>query len=190
MRVIAGSAKGKKLKRPGRLEIRPTSDKIKGAIFNILGEKIHDLCVLDLFAGTGSLGIEALSRGAAWVTFVEINPKASALVVANLEHTGFSNRANLINGDALKVLQRLGRQGKKFDLVFIDPPFESSLVRQSLEILDQGICLYKGAIIIARQPPKIDTEEVYRRGLKNLSLVDYRKYGDSTVLIFSFTASQ
>jgi 16S rRNA (guanine(966)-N(2))-methyltransferase RsmD len=187
MRVISGKAKGRKLKTPGKLPIRPTSDKIKGAIFNILREKVQDASVLDLFAGTGSLGIEALSRGASWVTFVEVNPKTAGLVKTNLEHTGFSDKADVIVGDAIKVLPRLGRQGEKFDIIFIDPPFESELVRKSLELLDLGTCLDTDSLIIARQPPQIETEELYKKDFKQLNMLDYREYGDSTVIIFSFT---
>jgi 16S rRNA (guanine(966)-N(2))-methyltransferase RsmD len=190
MRVISGSAKGRKLKTPGKLPVRPTSDKIKGAIFNILRDQVQDARVLDLFAGTGSLGIEALSRGASHVTFVEKNPKTVELVKSNLELTGFTNQADVINGDGVWVLSRLGGQGRVFDLIFIDPPFESDLVRKSLDILDLGTCIGGESLIITRQPPHIDTEEEYRGDFKQLTMLDYREYGDSTVIIFSFTPAR
>ena len=116
MRVITGTARGRKLKPLPGLDTRPTADSVKESLFNILQFDIEGRRALDLFAGTGQLGIEALSRGAAWCDFVDVNPAAVKLVRENLASTGLSGRASVVQRDFLAFLQ--GCRGKKYDLVF------------------------------------------------------------------------
>lgn len=122
MRVVAGSARGRRLIAPPGTNVRPTSDRVREAIFNALGslDAVDDRVVLDLFAGTGALGIEALSRGARQVVFVEKDPAARAAIETNLQTTGLGDRARLVRGDALHFVRDGSR---RFDLVLLDPPY-------------------------------------------------------------------
>jgi len=124
MRVIAGIAKGTKLLSPKGLHTRPTSDRIKEALFNIIADRASGARALDLFAGSGSLGIEALSRGAQEVTFVESSPKAVDAIRKNLKKTAFSEKGIVFKGFAKGFLKDLAGKNKKFELIFLDPPYK------------------------------------------------------------------
>jgi 16S rRNA (guanine966-N2)-methyltransferase len=123
MRVIAGSARGRKIVAPPGLDVRPTSDRVRQATFNALVHRnvVEDARVLDLFAGSGSLGIEALSRGAAHATFVESDRAAHRCILDNIEHLGFGEEASVVKSDATRFVQGLR---DSFDLVFVDPPYQ------------------------------------------------------------------
>ncbi|MGH8907414.1 MAG: 16S rRNA (guanine(966)-N(2))-methyltransferase RsmD [Egibacteraceae bacterium] len=120
MRVIAGSAKGRVLKAPKGRDVRPTSDRVREALFASLGERVEGAVVLDLFAGTGALGIEALSRGAARAVLVERDLKAAAVIAENLERTNLGGRAQLVRMDAARFCRA---PGERFDVVLVDPPY-------------------------------------------------------------------
>ena len=148
MRVITGTARGRRLKEPQGMDIRPTTDKVKESMFSILQFDIEGRRVLDLFGGTGQLGIEALSRGASEVVFVDKSAAALKLIRENLELCGLSDRARVRNGDSLAYL----RSGEKFDLVFLDPPYDTGLLEQALQdIAGFDICREHG-IIMAEHP--------------------------------------
>ena len=142
MRVITGSARGRKLLEPKDQSIRPTTDMVKEAIFSILQFDVPGRRVLDLFAGTGQLGIEALSRGARECVFVDNSPAALALVRKNLEHCGM--QAPVIRADALSYLSHAG----KFDLVLVDPPYRAGLYGDVLRSLFVFDILTEGGIIL------------------------------------------
>lgn len=142
MRVITGTARGRKLKTPENYDIRPTTDNVKESLFNILQFDIEGRQVLDLFAGTGQLGIECLSRGAAGVTFVEKDREAVRIVRENLKSCGMS--APVFQEDALRFLER----GQKFDLIFIDPPYDAGLYEPVLERINLVDILSDGGIIV------------------------------------------
>ena len=145
MRVITGSARGRRLKELEGLETRPTTDRVKEGLFNILQCDIEGRRVLDLFAGTGQLGIECLSRGAASAVFVDRRADAVKLVRENLEITGLQDRARVVQGDAVEYLRALR---EKFDLVFLDPPYASGLLEKSLEQLTRFDILREHGIIV------------------------------------------
>ena len=128
MRVISGAARGRKLKEPSGVEIRPTSDMIKESVFNIIQFDIEGRRALDLYAGTGQLGIEALSRGARSCAFVDSSPAAARLIKENLQLCGLSDAAAVHTRDTLKFLE----SDEKFDLIFIDPPYDSKLAGRTL----------------------------------------------------------
>ena len=142
MRVITGSARGRRLKTPENMDIRPTTDNVKESLFNILQFDIEGRQVLDLFAGTGQLGIECLSRGAAGVTFVDRDREAIRIVRENLRICGLT--APVLQEDALRFLER----GQKFDLVFVDPPYDSELYEAVLERINSVDILSDGGIIV------------------------------------------
>jgi 16S rRNA (guanine966-N2)-methyltransferase len=125
MRVVAGTARGRRLEAPAGNEIRPTSDRVREAVFNALGslDAVQGAEVLDLFAGIGALGIEALSRGARSCTFVERDRTARALIARNLAGTGLSGGATISGGSAERFIERAGAEGRTFDLALLDPPY-------------------------------------------------------------------
>ena len=142
MRVITGTARGRRLKTPEGMDIRPTTDNVKESIFNILQFDIEGRRVLDLFAGTGQLGIECLSRGAREVVFIDQNRDAVKIVKENLKTCGFT--APVLQQDALGYLRTCG----KFDLIFVDPPYDAGLYDQVLETINSVDILSDGGIII------------------------------------------
>ena len=144
MRVITGSARGRRLKELEGLETRPTTGKVKEALFSVSQCDIEGRGVLDLFAGTGQLGIEALSRGAECAVFVERRRDALQVIRENLEACGMTDKARVVNGDAMSYL----KSGEKFDLIFLDPPYASGLLEQALEeIVRFDICRRHGIIV-------------------------------------------
>jgi len=125
MRIVAGEAKGRRLRAPAGRETRPTADRVREALFSILGS-VEGLRVLDLFAGSGALGIEALSRGAARADFVDSDARALAAVRANLEAVGRAHDAGVVRAEALRYLTRAARAGEVFDLILLDPPYDAA----------------------------------------------------------------
>ena len=142
MRVVTGKARGRRLKTPEGEAVRPTTDSVKEALFNIIQGDIEGRRVLDLFAGSGQLGIEALSRGAAETVFVDSSRDSVKLVKENLRLCGFE--ANVIQSDALKYLESCGR----FDIIFVDPPYDSELYERVLEAVARLDLLRSGGVII------------------------------------------
>ncbi len=178
IRVIAGSAKGRKLRMvPGGVT-RPIGDRVKESLFNIIGNDVIHSRWLDLFAGTGSVGIEALSRGADWALFIDINRKAIETLVFNLQHTQLADRAKVLRIDAFDFLR--GEQEGTFDYIYIAPPQYANLWVKALEVLDEiSSWLHESAWVIVQVHPKeYETQE-----LRNLSEFDQRRYGN-TLLIF------
>jgi 16S rRNA (guanine(966)-N(2))-methyltransferase RsmD len=178
MRVIAGIAKGKRLKAP-KGNIRPLSDQAKEALFNILQNKVADSYFLDLFAGTGSVGIEALSRGAKLSFFVEFNKKHVQVVRENLADCGFSDRAEVYALDVLRALKILKRKGAKFDIIFIGAPYDSPVLEKVLLELGEAESLKKSGIVIAEHRKQHKLQDEYG----NLKMFREAKYGE-TVLTF------
>jgi 16S rRNA (guanine966-N2)-methyltransferase len=177
MRVIAGEAKGRKLLSvPGRVT-RPITDRVKESLFNILGGQLVNAFFLDLFAGTGSVGIEALSRGARLAVFVEWNRQALKVIAENLKRTGLADRAQVVSSDVFKFLR--GEFDEKFDIIYIAPPQYKGLWAKTLLALDGRELLADEGLIVAQIYPK----EFAPLDLKSLQLADQRKYG-STLLCF------
>jgi 16S rRNA (guanine966-N2)-methyltransferase len=148
MRVIAGSLKGRRLQTPTWDGLRPTSDKLRETLFNILAPRIQGARVIDGYAGTGAVGIEALSRGAAHVTFVESSRRAVALIEANLAACGVKQGYTIHTGDVGSVLRGLP-EGEEFDLVLLDPPYEADTVRAALDAA-AGRLARAGLVVLER----------------------------------------
>lgn len=138
MRIISGEFRSRRLSFPKSKQTRPMMDRAKETIFNILGETLKGVRVLDLFAGSGSLGLEALSRGAAWVTFVERGAGAQKSIWANLQKLGLEEKAILIRKDVIQAIKNLDRKGETFGLIFLDPPYNQGVVEKILIRLDQS----------------------------------------------------
>lgn len=148
MRVIAGCAKGHNLETIEGLDTRPTTDRIKETLFNIIAFDLPECRFLDLFAGSGAIGIEALSRGAEEAVFVEQAANCTEIIKRNLMHTKLQEKAKLLQMDALAALDRLAAEDKKFDIIFVDPPYEAGLYEAVLEaILQKGLLTARGYII-------------------------------------------
>lgn len=145
MRIISGTARGRKLREPQGMDTRPTTDKVKESLFNIIQFELEGRRVLDLYAGTGQLGLEALSRGAERCTFVDQRREATALVRENLQLCRFEDRARVIQGESLSFLSACR---EKFDIVFLDPPYAGGLLEKSLEMLTGFDILREYGIIV------------------------------------------
>lgn len=176
MRVISGSAKGRALK-PAGAATRPITDRVKTSLFNILSARVVGANVLDLFAGAGSAGIEALSRGARAATFVELDRDALNAIRANLETTRLADRARVVRLDVFKFIRHAG--AGQYDLIYVAPPQYKGLWAETLATLDKSALLAARGIVVAQIHPKEYTE----LALTQLELFDQRKYG-STMLCF------
>ncbi len=156
MRVITGSARGRRLKSLEGLETRPTADRVKEAIFNIIQFDLEGRRVLDLFAGTGQMGIEALSRGAANAVFVDQRRDAASLTRDNLNLTGLGDRGRVVCGDAMAYL---ASATEKFDIVFLDPPYAAMLWDKALDAISRFDILSNHGIIVCESPMEQEMPE-------------------------------
>lgn len=183
--MIAGSARGRHLVTPQDSTVRPTADRVREALFSILTSRLDNLAdsrVLDLFAGTGALGIEALSRGAADAVFVDSRRSSVRLVEKNLELTGFADKSRTLAMDARQALALLARQGARFDLIFCDPPYSDHELRdQVLEQLGSGDLLTAHAVVVLEGATRDRVPETV--GL--LRRDDSRIYGDTAITFFT-----
>ncbi len=181
MRVVGGIKKGRRLASFKGRSIRPTSDKVREAVFNILPREFPFRKVLDLFAGTGAMGIEALSRGADEAVFVDKDEASAGLTRKNIEACGLDQAARVIKKDALDAVRYLSKRGEKFDLIFIDPPYESALVEKTLLAIDRENILAADGLLVAetsrRAPVGVEPPGLER--------VDERRYGDTLVYFFA-----
>jgi 16S rRNA (guanine966-N2)-methyltransferase len=175
MRVTGGIGRGRRLKVPAGSRVRPTSDKVKQALFNILGKRTEGAVFLDLFAGAGGIGIEALSRGAARVTFVDASRDSSKVIKQNIEQMDFKDRAEVMPAKAEAFLKK---QFGKYDIVFLDPPYADAM-QPLLELIAKAGILKPDSIVVAEHFKKQPSPE--QAG--SLVLCRQAKYGD-TVLAF------
>lgn len=181
MRVISGKSRGKKIVSLEGDNTRPTLDRVKEALFNIIQFKVQDAVVLDLFAGTGALGIEALSRGAKEAIFCDKVPDAIKIIKQNITNTNNLDKSTIINKDYKDVLETLSKQNKKIDIVFLDPPYKTNLAIDSLQKIIMGNLLTEDGIIIIETDDINKEQEILK--IEKVEIFDKRKYG-SVWLIF------
>ena len=177
MRVITGKARGVALKTPDGMQTRPTADRVKEALFSIIQFEIPCARVLDLFGGTGQLGIEALSRGAQSAVFVDASEKACALIRENLKRTKLQDCGKVIRSDYMEYLDRCR---EKFDIVFLDPPYAEVFLENALKRLSEIDILQSGGIIIAERPLDKELPWVFPGFTRSK---DY-KYGKTLLTIY------
>lgn len=178
MRVISGYARGYSLKAPpGRLT-RPTADRVREAIFNVIGPAIAGKTFLDLYAGSGAVGIEALSRGAKEVVFVEKNPRVAQVLRSNVKAIGAGEEAKVMVVDAERACRKL--HGRQFDIVFVDPPYDSGLLSIALKSVAQAGIMAREGILIAEASKR----EEFPRAQGQLVLVRKDRYGDTVVAYY------
>jgi len=179
MRVIAGEAKGRRLKRVPGSSTRPVGERVKEALFGILRDRVEGALFLDLYAGTGSVGIEALSRGARGAVFVERGRRAVATIKHNLAHTRLSDRARVVQSDVFAFLRK--EDLEPFDLIYVAPPQYQGLWAKTLRAVDEASLLAPGGLVVAQMHPK-EYEELE---LETLELTDQRKYGSTTLCFYA-----
>ncbi len=187
MRITGGLMRGRRLATLRGLNIRPTSDKVREAVFDLVGQDMTDIHTLDLFAGTGSFGIEALSRGASWALFIDNSPRSISLVKRNLMVCGCEASGTALQRDLTRPLNWTGAlRGKGFGLVFIDPPYSKNLVPPVLEELSRRKILASPSTVVA-ETSKADELPV---AIGNLRMIDKRTYGDTTITLYSYEEDQ
>ncbi len=190
MRVIAGAAKGRSfgfkkafLKTTAEDELRPTSSKVRESIFNIIRDKLHGSVFLDLYAGTGSVGIEALSRGAAEVVFVETNASRIKIINQLLSEFGFAERTRVINSAAYDFISRKASdlcKTLKYDIIFLDPPYRSIELIKVLPVIGKGDILRDSGVVIAEYLSKMAIPDI----IDKLRLIKKYKYGDTGLAVY------
>ncbi len=177
MRVISGEAKGRKLVSPGEAT-RPITDRVKENLFNILGTRVIDARVLDLFAGAGSVGIEALSRGARYATFVEMNEEALRAIRQNLQLTRLADRASVVRENVFKFINRAPVE--PYDLIYVAPPQYKNLWWETIHSLDGREFLSSDGRLIAQIHPR----EYRELELQSYAEADQRKYGNTKLVFY------
>lgn len=179
MRVLGGSARGKKLLGPTGLDFRPTTSRVKEFLFEILGDRVIDASVLDLFSGTGSLGIECLSRGARSITFVEQSKPHLRILKQNLINCGFSGKGRTQLGDVFQTLPKFRKRGLTFDLILADPPFKESLKGRIIHSVAENRILTNDGYLIIEHDRHDQTDN------QLLTLKRERRFGDCVISIYS-----
>lgn len=180
MRIIAGSHKGRRLLSPNTNDIRPTSGRVKEALFSILGDRVIGATVLDLFAGTGAIGIEALSRGAARTMFVESHAASLKLLHSNLTQCGLSEHTEIYPGETHAFFQYAARHRLTFDIIFADPPYRDDSPNTLLPLLGQSAMILPHTVVILEHPTK---HQIPPR-VGPLNRVRQYRYGDSSLSLF------
>lgn len=181
MRIISGSARGTKLYTLEGLETRPTLDRVKESIFNIIQDRIYDSNVLDLFSGSGAIGLEFASRGAKKVILNDSSRKAIEIIQKNIEKTHLEKKVKLYNLDFKKVI--LSEKDNRFDIIYLDPPYKTDYIKDAIELIQKLNILNAKGIIIAEtdEPDRIEQQ------LKGLSIkeIDKRKYGRASLFFIT-----
>ena len=183
MRVISGKARGTKLNSVDSLDTRPTLDRVKESLFNIIQNKIADTIILDLFAGSGAIGIEFISRGAKKAYFCEKTHNATKMIYQNLTKTKFENQSEVFEMDYKKCLLELAKRNEKFDIIYIDPPYKANIAADAINQIISLDLLKKDGVMI------IETDELERDLLEleelQVEVYDLRKYGRANLLFLN-----
>lgn len=186
MRIITGTAKGTKLKAPTGLNTRPTADRVKESVFNILGDIVDDARVLDIFAGTGNLGLEALSRGAKSAIFVDCSQESIEIIKENAQRTKLIDFTKICKNDVLHALDRLAQSEDVFDLLFCDPPYNKGFVQTVLEKIDkQPIMADRGIIVMEHSQHEKITGE-----WQNVEVRRTERYGETLISFLLYKTKQ
>lgn len=177
MRIISGKARGTKLNTLAGEQTRPTLDRVKESIFNIIQNEIEDTIFVDLFSGSGAIGLEALSRGAKKAILCDKSKEAIDIIKSNVEKTHFTEKAEIINTDFEKCIKNIKGQ---IDIIYIDPPYQTDYILKTLEILEKSNIINKETKIIL----ETDNEERILKEIKHLKfeIVDKRKYGIANII--------
>lgn len=184
MRIITGKVRGLQLTVPKNMDVRPTADRVKESLFNIIGSKIIEAKILDLFAGTGNLGLESWSRGAASVVFIDESKESLRLVNSNINKCRAQADCTVYKGNAVNVAARLADNGERFDIAFCDPPYNKGWVEQIIAMLPQHPFLKDGGYLIVERsahnelPQLPDCLENVREQKYGETFIDFLYYSD------------
>lgn len=177
MRIITGKARGLKLTTPKNMDVRPTSDRVKESLFNIIGTKIVGTRVLDLFAGTGNLGLEAWSRGAEKVVFIDESQASLQLVHSNITKAKAEKETKVLKGNAVKVIADLAARGERFDFIFCDPPYNKGLPAQIIEQVAKYEIVVPGGYLVVEH----SQHEILPELPLKLEIIRSEKYGETLI---------
>ncbi len=186
MRIIAGTARGRLFEAPEGLSTRPTLDRVREAMFGMIQFDVPGSAVLDLFAGSGGLGLEALSRGAESCDFCDSSRKACEIVSRNCRNLGFLRNTAVHCSDCFNLLERVRAEGRKFSLVLLDPPYEAGLYEPVFKALIEKDLLEDGCIVLAEHPVRLDIDPK----LECLKAGKPHRYGDVAVTKFIYESGQ
>lgn len=181
MRIIAGDARGRKILAPDSYDIRPTSDRVKESLFNMIGTKVQGAQVLDLFGGTGNLGLESISRGALFCIFVDSSRESVKLIKQNIELLGYEKYSKVYTNDAQAALRILSKREMKFDVIFMDPPYKKNIIPPLLTGIEE--ILNKDGILVVEHdirdaiPERVGNTINYRR----------KNYGDTVISLYKIS---
>ena len=181
MRVISGTLKGKRLLSPKGQDTRPTADRLKETLFNIIQGRIYESNFLDIFSGTGSIGIEALSRGAKKSVFIDSSCECGELIKKNIAGTSVLFKAEIIIADFENALNKLGKNNEKFDIIFLDPPYHNEFAEKTINLVIKNGLLEKGGIIISEQgknDPVHEFNELYIYDIREYKTAKFVFYAD------------
>lgn len=182
MRIITGRARGLQLTVPKNMDVRPTADRVKESLFNIIGSRIMEARVLDLFAGTGNLGLESWSRGAKAITFIDESKESLRLVNSNIAKCRAEKDCTVLKGNAVQVAQRLYEQGQRYDFVFCDPPYNKGWIEAIIKVLETCPFIEDGGYLVVERsahnelPPLPEGYELFRSSRYGETLVDFIYY--------------
>lgn len=186
IRISSGEKKGKKLKTLDGNDTRPTSERLKLSVFNILQNDIEDKIVLDLFSGSGQMSLEAISRGALFAVMCDSSKQAADIIKKNIELCEYQNKTKLVNKDYIPAidmsLNYISQYNSKFNLVFLDPPYSKNLIDSTLFEMDKKNILENEAVIIA----ETDVNDVIREDYENYHIYDTRKYGRTKFVFYKY----
>ncbi|RDY24864.1 16S rRNA (guanine(966)-N(2))-methyltransferase RsmD [Romboutsia maritimum] len=184
MRVISGRVRGLKLDTPKNEDVRPTTDRVKESLFNIINSYIMDSNILDLFAGTGSLGIECISRGAQKCVFVDVSKESISIIKSNIRKARAERESIVINSDFKDAINKLTIQNEKFDVIFMDPPYYKNMFVQALENIDKSNLLNEEGIIVVEH----DSNDEFPENIGRLEKSRDKKYGNTTLTFYKMEA--
>ena len=184
MRIITGSAKGKRLKAPQGLKTRPTTDRVKESLFSIIQEFLPHARILDLFAGTGNLGLEALSRGASCALFVDQAQECSRLIRDNAAYTNLLDRCSIWRTQAYEALLRCQKENLSFDIIFCDPPYNQGYPAHILRFVDENPALLPNGLLILEH----SRHELLPENLRRLELRRQEQYGETVISFYKMPA--
>ena len=182
MRVIAGEFRGRRLDPIEGTDIRPTSDRVKESLFNILGDAVVDSVFLDLFSGTGGVGIEALSRGAKHVVFIDTSLKSIKVLQGNLNHLNIKDNVEVFQKEYTTAISKLYKYNKQFDIIFIDPPYSIGMAQNVLELLDKNPIFSQSGLIIVEH----DSKDEMPRRIGKLYLHRIKQYGNTSLSFYTY----
>lgn len=185
MRIITGRARGLQLTTPKNMDVRPTADRVKESLFNIIGSRITGASVLDLFAGTGNLGLESWSRGAADITFIDESRESLRLVESNIAKCRAQADCTVIKGNAVNIIEKLYRQGRRFDFAFCDPPYNKGWLDRIVTALQEAPLLREGGYLIVERA----CHEIITLLPPDYELVRSEKYGETMIDFIRFNGT-